>query len=662
MGKHLAPEKKHELNFKNIKPPGIFSRKKPEQAKKSGAAGRVKERAVKPERKLPELGRYPWIFYALAAVLLVGIRFLPLTGWMKPLAYAVPALLTIPEQVTGACEGIRSGDWLNYQLTTCLAFVLTFATGLYQTAVLLMILSYSVCTLEKILEKRCRSVSDSILEILPKEAAVVRASGIERVPPESVVPGDLVLVKAGERIPLDGVITEGLTTINTSLISGQRSPWAVNAGYRVYSGCKNLTSDIHIRVTRTFAQSTACRLARISGSAQDFPSVQESLFARIMKYYTPLMTAAAALTGLVLPFFIGGWADCLQRAAVLLIAARPPVRLFCIPLLYKKSVNALSRIGVFVKGMDCLEALAKTTTIIFDKTGTITEGRFTVTDVYPVKMSEKQLLMVAAAAEAFSRHPIARAIREAAGRLDERLLQSVKSREIPGRGVCTYVGEKKVFAGNAALLMDNGIQYAVPKRPGTAVHVAVDGKYCGHILVTDKVRRRAFDALETMRLGGIKKLVLMTGDVVSATRTVASRLNFDMLRAELKPEDKARAVNYLVNNNGSRSAVAFVGEGENSGKIMTEADVGVAMGSLGSDSAFANADVLIMDRDIFKIPMTLDDSRAVYRAALANGAGCLSVCALTAVCGALGVFAPVTAVILSFLSAVLMLANAWRMK
>ena len=368
------------------------------------------------------------------------------------------------------------------------------------------------------------------------------------------------------------------------------------------------------------------------------------------------------MLGLFVPIFRGGWVLWLRRAAVLLILGRTAADGFAIPLIYRKSLSLASALGVFVKGKDCLEAMARAETVIFDKTGAITEGRYAVTDAFPVKMSERQLLAIAAAAESFSRHPSAAAIRDAAGELDERMVRAVKIREIPGRGVSAFLGKRQVYVGNAALLEEHGIRYTVPARPGTAIHVAVDEHYCGYLLVTDKVRRRAFDALETLRVNGVKKLVLLTGDVMSVARPIASRLNFDMLRAELRPEEKAKAVGYLMKNKGQRSTIAFVGEGENSGRLLRGADVGIAMGSLGSDQALAAADVMIMDRDIFKVPKIFMLSRTAFRAAVENFALGTGGSALLALLGVFGALSPLAAVILSAALSMLLLLNTLRIK
>ena len=660
MAKHLAPKKKHELNF--IKK--IPKRVNGQQAahKHETEAGTSDVKTAKSVRQLPALGRHPWIFYAASSILLAVIQFLPLDSWKIPAAYAIPALLAFPEHILAAYEHFQQGDRLNGDLIVCLSALLLFATGLYLEAVLLLILTYVISFFEKRLFHDASSAQIAVKAILPGAVSLVTGESVERVDPATVQPGDIILVQAGERVPLDGVVIDGITTIDTAAISGQRSPWAVNVGYKVYAGCRNLTSDIKIKVSRPLDQSTLSKIVRVADNATDFLSEQENTALHFSRIYTPAVLALALIVGVGIPVFRGNWIVYAQRAAILLIASCSIPRLYCLPLIYCKALSKTQSMGVFAKGKDCLESMARTDTLIFDKTGTITEGRYSVTDVYPVKMSEKQLLTIAAAAECFSRHPIALAIREASGRLDERALKSVKLREIPGRGVSAIVGSRQVYVGNAALLEEHGIKYNIPSRPGNAIHVAVDNRYCGHIIVTDKVRRRAFDALETLRVNGVKKLVLLTGDVLSVARPIASRLNFDMLRAELKPEEKAKAVGYLMKNKGARSTISFVGEGENSGRIMTGADVGIAMGSLGSDHAFACADVLVMDRDIFKIPKTLVISRTAYITAWENLGVGIGSNALLILLGTLGVITPLAAEIASFAMCAALLGNTLRIK
>ena len=646
MAKHLAQSEQRELNTEP---------RKTERAAK-------KLRAVGTSSIAARLQNAPWLPAAIALVLLVAVSLLPTEGWLRVLAYAVPFLLAFAPIILCCVQCFRERRFLANDVLTLAAGLLLFACGLYTEAVLLAVLFAAAGLLEHFLLTDSQKAMDAVLSMLPDKALVLGEDGVQTRRPEEVSIGEILLVPAGERIPLDGVIIEGITTIDTASISGQRSPWAVNEGYRVYSGCMNLTSDIKVRVTKPFEQSAAPSVCRIAREAEGFCSEQELQARRFNSFYVLGVLALTVVTGLVLPIIKGGWISHLCRAAALLIAARPAADAFAIPLAYRKGLAISAKTGVFSKGEDCFESMARSDTVVFDKTGTITEGRFSVTDVVPVKMSEHQLLTIAAAAESYSRHPVALAIRDAAGEIDKRLLKAVRVQEEPGKGVCAFVGERQVYVGNAEYLQEHGIKCAVPARPGSAAHVALDGKYCGHILMTDKVRRRAFDALEGLRVNGVDKLVLLTGDVLSAARPLASKLNFDMLRAELKPEDKAKAVDYLMQNKGDRSCVTFIGDGEHDGKVMALADVGVAMGVLGSDAALAAADVLIMDRDIMKVPRTMALSRSLYQISLQNMVGGGAVNLILVLFGLLGVFPPLAVEILSFLLTAAVLLNTLRIR
>ena len=659
MAKHLAQKSKHEL--KRERRPREESL--PESTESDASA---EERTAPPRRRAFKasslLGRFRYLPLVLSAILLLGIPLLPLEGWQRTACYILPLLIVGADLVWIAVRRIRQGEYFCAECVALLAAVLLLASAHGAEAVLLLILLRAAKLLEQFLnDKNDRTLQD-VYSMKPEHASLVTEDGIRQIRPEEAKVGDILFVAAGERIPLDGVITEGITTIDTASISGQRSPWAVNEGYRVYSGCVNLTSDVKIRVTREYEQSTVNSILKMLLAAPDFPSEQKNRLGRVMIFYTLGVAVLALLLGLIVPIFRGQWAQQLARAAILLISICFAAESFALPLAYRKGIALAAKGGIFVKGEDCLEALAKADTVVFDKTGTITEGRYSVTQVVPEVLGEHELLTVAAMAESFSRHPIAAAIREAAGKLDSRLLKVIKIREIPGRGVSAFIGERQVYVGNAALLEEHGIKCALPKKPGTAVHVAVGEQYCGHILVADKVRRRAFDALEGLRVNGIEKLVLLTGDVLSAARPIASRLNFDMLRAELRPEDKANAVEYLMDNKGETATIAFVGDGENDRQIMSRADAAIAMGALGSEAALAAADVLIMDKDIMKVPRIVGLSKGIFRVVRENLLAGAAVSLLLILLGAFGVISPLAAELIMFVLWAAVLLNTLRIQ
>ena len=599
---------------------------------------------------------------AFSAALLEALSFLPAEGWMKCVAFLIPFVLAGFAVLMDAIDKLIERKYFEAEQITLIAAIAAFAIGFYTEAVLLLILFRAVRLLETFVSERCGAALKALPEIKPDTANVETAEGVLNVEPDYVNVGDIIQVPAGERIPLDGIIVEGVTTVDTSAISGQARPWDVAAGYKVYSGCTNVTAPIRVRVTKSFEQSTAARLVRMSEKAAQFSSSQESFIRKFISIYTPSMLALALVLAVVVPMFNAEWLEMLRRAAIVLICACPSAAVLSVSFAYIKSIGAAAKLGIFVKGEDCIESMAIAETMVFDKTGTITEGRYVITDVFPVNMTERELLTTAASAEVFSRHPIAYALREAVGIRSANDMKVTQVEEIPGRGVSAIVGDALVYVGNTALLEEHGISCELPSRSGAAIHVAVDGKYCGHILVADRIRSGAFDALESLRVQGIKKMVLLTGDVLSVARPLASKLNFDMLRAELKPEDKLSALAYLMSNKGSKSSVAFVGDGYNDRALMERVDVGIAMGALGSEAAFMSADVLVMDRDIRKLPKAIGISKLASHISLENIAVGICVNLTAAVLGAAGILSVTAVVIACFAVSAAMLVNTLRLK
>ena len=597
-----------------------------------------------------------------AAVLLAALSFLPAEGWMKCVAFLIPFVIAGFAILMDAIDKLIDRKYFEAEQITLVAAIAVFALGFYTEAVLLLILFRVVRLLETFVSERCGAALKALPEIKPDTANVETAEGVLNVEPDYVNVGDIIQVPAGERIPLDGIIVEGVTTVDTSAISGQARPWDVAVGYKVYSGCTNVTAPIRVRVTKSFEQSTAARLVRMSEKAAQFRSSQESFIRKFISVYTPSMLALALVLAVVVPMFNAEWLEMLRRAAIVLICACPSAAVISVSLAYIKSIGAAAKLGIFVKGEDCIESMAMAETMVFDKTGTITEGRYVITDVFPVNMTERELLTTAASAEVFSRHPIAYALREAVGIRSAKDMKVTQVEEIPGRGVSAIVGDELVYVGNAALLEEHGISCELPSRSGAAIHVAVDGKYCGHILVADRIRSGAFDSLESLRVQGIKKMVLLTGDVLSVARPLASKLNFDMLRAELKPEDKLSALAYLMSNKGSKSSVAFVGDGYNDRALMERVDVGIAMGALGSEAAFMSADVLVMDRDIRKLPKAIGISKLASHISLENIAAGICVNLVATVLGAAGILSVTAAVIACFAVSAAVLINTLRLK
>lgn len=654
MGKHVSEQSRH-----------LKTKDEPQDFPEIDEIDEESRGAKKAKRGFADCGSIsfggiaPVVF---AAVLLAALSFLPAEGWMKCVAFLIPFVIAGFAILMDAIDKLIDRKYFEAEQITLIAAIVVFAIGFYTEAVLLLILFRVVRLLETFVSERCGAALKALPEIKPDTANVETAEGVLNVEPDYVNVGDIIQIPAGERIPLDGIIVEGVTTVDTSAISGQARPWDVAVGYKVYSGCTNVTAPIRVRVTKSFEQSTAARLVRMSEKAAQFRSSQESFIRKFISVYTPSMLALALVLAVVVPMFNAEWLEMLRRAVIVLICACPSAAVISVSLAYIKSIGAAAKLGIFVKGEDCIESMAMAETMVFDKTGTITEGRYVITDVFPVNMTERELLTTAASAEVFSRHPIAYALREAVGIRSAKDMKVTQVEEIPGRGVSAIVGDELVYVGNTALLEEHGISCELPSRSGAAIHVAVDGKYCGHILVADRIRSGAFDALESLRVQGIKKMVLLTGDVLSVARPLASKLNFDMLRAELKPEDKLSALAYLMSNKGSKSSVAFVGDGYNDRALMERVDVGIAMGALGSEAAFMSADVLVMDRDIRKLPKAIGISKLASHISLENIAAGICVNLVAAVLGAAGILSVTAAVIVCFAVSAAVLVNTLRLK
>lgn len=558
-------------------------------------------------KKYRELSLKDVAIPVLAIAVYVGLWFLPTESWVRAVSFLVPCLIAGFDVILKALEGISEKRPFSNALAAVVSTVIAFAVGSYLSALIILLL-FRLCEMvESYAVRRGRRQVSELLNIRPDSANVITAEGVLAVTPDYVNVGDIIVVYPGERIPLDGIIIDGITTIDRSPLAGKTEAIAVSTGHRVLSGCINITSSIKIRVDRNYADSTVSKILKLANNAPENRSRQEKLIDSFGKYFTPAVYAAALLIAVVPPLMNGLWAEYIGRAAVFLLISCPSSMVLSVPLAYYGGVGCAAENGVLIKGFSYLESLANADTFVFEKTGIITEGRFAVTDVFPEGMGERELLGIAATAEMYSEHPIARALRQASSAIAE--VQDVRAQDIPGRGVRALIGGREVLVGNAALLGENGIGYKVPNRSGSAVHVAVGGKYCGHIIVSDKVRRGAFDALENMRVQGVSKTVLLTGDVLSVARPLGSKLNFDMLKAELVPEEKLAAVEYLIDNKGGIGTVAFVGDGVNDAPILRKSDVGIAMGALGCDEAFDNADILIMDTRIAKLPVAVKVAR-----------------------------------------------------
>lgn len=592
-----------------------------------------------------------------AALLLLGSVLVPLEGWPRLALFLLPYLLIGWDVLKEAGGNILRGQVFDENFLMSIATIGAFAIGDYPEAVVVMLL-YQVGELFQsyAVGKSRKSIAD-LMDIRPDYANLEKDGQIVRVEPDAVNPGDIVVVKPGERIPLDGTVVEGRSSINTAALTGESLPRDVREGLEVLSGCVNQDGVLRIRVDKAFGESTVQRILEMVENASDKKAETENFITRFARVYTPAVVGAAVLLAVVPPLFVGGWGEWLERALTFLVISCPCALVISVPMSFFGGIGGASRAGILVKGGNYLEALAKVDTLVCDKTGTLTEGSFSVTAVHPQQISEPQLLEYAAMAEAFSGHPIAVSLRAAHGKpIDQLRIKDVS--ELSGLGVQAEIDGKQILLGNGKLMDTRGIEWHECHLHGTEVHLAVDGEYAGHVLISDRTKPGAKEAVEAMRGEGVRRIVMLTGDTEQVARSVAGELGIDEVRANLLPEDKVDALEAILSDGARQGKVAFVGDGINDAPVLTRADLGIAMGALGSDAAIEAADVVLMDDKLMSIPRAMRIAKKTVRIANQNIVFALSVKGVVLLMGALGlanmwvaVFADVGVSILAILNA-----------
>ena len=483
---------------------------------------------------------------------------------------------------------------------------------------------------------KSRASIAQLMDIRPDHANHVLADGsVEVVPPQSLKAGDILLVKPGERIPLDGVILEGTSTLNTSALTGESIPRDVAEGDTVLSGCVNQTGVLRLRATGAYESSTVARILRLVEDSGERKASTERFITRFARWYTPAVCLAALLLALVPPLFVGEWTEWIKRALTFLVISCPCALVISVPLTFFGGVGGASRRGVLIKGANYLEQLAKTDIAVFDKTGTLTRGTFEVTAIHPNQITEEELLELAALAESYSDHPISASLRAAWNRvLDKNRVTDVQ--EIAGRGIHALVDGRSVYAGNERLMADVHVESRPCHRQGTIVHVALDGVYMGHIVIADRVKEGSAEAIAELKALGVARTVMLTGDQSAVAQSVAKELGVDEVHAELLPGDKVEQVERLMKQKPEGAMLAFVGDGINDAPVLRRADLGIAMGGVGSDAAIEAADIVLMDDDPRKLPCAIRIARHTLRIANQNIIFALSVKAIILVMGAMG--------------------------
>ena len=607
----------------------------------------------------------------LAAMLLVSLAFAPVTGPLRLALYLIPYLLVGYDILLKAAKGIRNGRIFdeNFLMTVAtlgaIAIALYDNTGDYTEAVAVMLFyqigewfqAYAV-------GKSRKNISD-LMDIRPDYANIERSGKIEQIAPESVEVGTVIVVQPGEKVPIDGIVIRGETSLNTSALTGESLPKNVAPGESVTSGCINLTGVIYVRTTRLFGDSTVSQILELVENASSRKSQSEAFITRFARIYTPIVFFSALALALVPPlvrlFAMGAdaqWDDWIYRALVFLVISCPCALVISIPLSFFAGIGGASKEGILVKGSNYLEALSQTSTLVMDKTGTLTQGVFQVTAVHHNTIDENRLLELAALAESASSHPISKSLQKAYGKAIDRS-RVTNIRELAGKGVVASVDEQEVAVGNEKLMTELGIEFIACRSIGTIVHIAVNGNYCGHIVIADQLKPNAIKAIDAVRKAGVNKVVMLTGDRKSVALAVASQLGIDEVRCELMPSDKVSAVEKLLAQRTGSGKLAFVGDGINDAPVLSRADIGIAMGAMGSDAAIEAADIVLMDDDPLKIAKGIKISRKCLRIVKENIWLAIGIKVLCLLLGAVGlanmwmaIFADVGVMILAILNAI----------
>ena len=549
-----------------------------------------------------------WRILAAGVLFLIAL-LIPAQGLPRLLLFLIPYGVIGWDVLWRAVRNLTRGQIFDEHFLMSLATVGALAIGEYPEAVFVL-LFYQVGELfQSCAVGRSRRSIAALMDIRPDVARVERDGALEEVDPEEVSSGDILVIKPGERVPLDGVILEGSSALDTAALTGESLPRSVSPGADVISGCINLTGLLRVQVTKPFEESTVARILELVENASGRKARAEAFITKFARYYTPAVVVAAVLLALIPPlFFQGGWGDWLGRACSFLVISCPCALVISVPLAFFGGIGGASRAGILIKGGNYLEALANTETVVFDKTGTLTRGVFNVTAIHPEQEREADLLELAALAESWSDHPIAHSIREAYGaELDTSRVTGVEERS--GRGVQVQVDGRTVCVGNDTLMEEIGIAWHPCHQVGTTVHVAVDGVYMGHLVISDQVKEDAADAIQALRACGVRKTVMLTGDAQAVGEDVARQLGLDEVHAQLLPADKVDRVEDLLRQTSPKGALAFVGDGINDAPVLSRADIGIAMGALGSDAAIEAADVVLMDDKPSKIALAIRIAR-----------------------------------------------------
>lgn len=600
----------------------------------------------------------------IAAVLIVVFSLLPAEGYLRFVLFMIPYLVIGYDILKKAFKGILNKQVFDENFLMAVATVGAILLGDYSEGVAVM-LFYQIGELFQsyAVGKSRRNISE-LMDIRPDYANIEKDGTLEQVDPDEVEIGTIIVVQPGEKVPIDGVITEGTSTLNTSALTGESLPRDAKAGDEVISGCINMTGLLKIRTTKEFGESTVSKILELVENSSSRKSKSENFISKFAKYYTPAVCYGALALAFIPPIVLlimgkpAMWGDWIYRALTFLVISCPCALVISIPLSFFAGIGGASNQGILVKGSNYLETLAQTKYVVFDKTGTMTQGVFEVSGIHHNEMPDEKLLEYAALAECSSSHPISKSLQKAYGKpIDRNRVTDIE--EISGNGVIAKVDGISVAAGNTKLMSRLGIAYQDCHHVGTVVHMAIDGKYAGHILISDIIKPHAKEAIAELKKAGISKTVMLTGDSKRVADQVAEELGIQEVYSELLPADKVSRVEELLNQKSEKAKLAFVGDGINDAPVLSRADIGIAMGALGSDAAIEAADIVLMDDDPLKISKAIKIARKCIRIVYENIYFAIGIKILCLILGALGIanmwvaiFADVGVMILAVLNAI----------
>ena len=600
----------------------------------------------------------------IAAVLIVVFSLLPAEGYLRFVLFMIPYLVIGYDILKKAFKGILNKQVFDENFLMAVATVGAILLGDYSEGVAVM-LFYQIGELFQsyAVGKSRRNISE-LMDIRPDYANIEKDGTLEQVDPDEVEIGTIIVVQPGEKVPIDGVITEGTSTLNTSALTGESLPRDAKAGDEVISGCINMTGLLKIRTTKEFGESTVSKILELVENSSSRKSKSENFISKFAKYYTPAVCYGALALAFIPPIVLlimgkpAMWGDWIYRALTFLVISCPCALVISIPLSFFAGIGGASNQGILVKGSNYLETLAQTKYVVFDKTGTMTQGVFEVSGIHHNEMPDEKLLEYAALAECYSSHPISKSLQKAYGKpIDRNRVTDIE--EISGNGVIAKVDGMSVAAGNTKLMNRLGIAYQDCHHVGTVVHMAIDGKYAGHILISDIIKPHAKEAIAELKKAGISKTVMLTGDSKRVADQVAEELGIQEVYSELLPADKVSRVEELLNQKSEKDKLAFVGDGINDAPVLSRADIGIAMGALGSDAAIEAADIVLMDDDPLKISKAIKIARKCIRIVYENIYFAIGIKILCLILGALGIanmwmaiFADVGVMIIAVLNAI----------